>query len=379
MPMIRKLLAIVVFTAFCLLSPNTLIAAAPDKPADSQQAAKIVTGSATLPPADASVERAAKDMAAAALNFWAGLSSDQKAKCSFQFDDKERFNWHFIPRERKGLTWNDMTSAQQALAHAFLASGLSNRGYQQAETIMSLEQVLKEIEMGKGPLRDPGNYAFSVFGTPGEHSTWGWRFEGHHLSLTFTIVDGRAVAGPVFFGTNPAAVLDGPRKGLRVLAVEEDLGRELIKSLTDDQRKKAIYEAKAPNEIITGNSRKASPGPAVGLAAGDMTAAQQKLLMTLVEHYAYRLRPELADQDLAKIATAGFKEIHFAWAGDIDPGKAHYYRLHGPTFLVEFDDTQNQANHIHTVWRDSANDFGEDLLREHYDRHKDDAGHGHDK
>ncbi len=351
--------------------PATVV---PTKPQNS-----ITSGSATLPAGDAAVERAAKEMAEAALNFWNGLTPEQQAKCAFPFESEERFNWHFIPRERKGITWNDMTPAQQALAHAFLASGLSSRGYQQVETIMSLEQVLKELEQGRGPKRDAGNYAFSVFGTPGQHATWGWRFEGHHLSLNFTIVDGRAVAGPVFFGTNPATVLDGPRKGLRVLAVEEDLGRELVKSLTDSQRKTAIYDSKSPNEIITGNSRKAKPGPPVGLAAGDMTAAQQKLLMTLVENYAYRLRPELADQDLAKIAAAGFKEIHFAWAGGIVPGQPHYYRLHGPTFLVEFDDTQNNANHIHTVWRDSANDFGEDLLREHYDHHKNDPGHGHDK
>src|SRR4051794_38824540 len=201
--------------------------AAPTKPQNV-----ITSGSVTLPSADAAVERAAKDMAGAALNFWAGLTPELQAKCAFPFDDKERFNWHFIPRERKGVTWNDMTPAQQALAHAFLASGLSNRGYQQAETIMSLEQVLKEIEKATGPKRDPGNYAFSIFGTPGEHATWGWRFEGHHLSMIFTIVNGRAVAGPVFFGTNPADVRDGPRKGLRVLAVEEDLGFELVKSLT---------------------------------------------------------------------------------------------------------------------------------------------------
>ena len=196
---------------------------------------------------------------------------------------------------------------------------------------------------------------------------------------TITIVGGRAVAGPVFFGTNPAEVRQGPRKGLRVLAVEEDLGRELMKSLSDEQRKTAIYDVTAPKEIITGNSRKANPGPPVGIAAGDMTPAEQKLLMTLVENYAYRLRSELADDDLAKIAAAGFKNIHFAWAGGLEPGQPHYYRLHGPTFLVEFDNTQNDANHIHTVWRDSANDFGEDLLRQHYDSTQGDAAHGHDK
>jgi hypothetical protein len=347
--------------------------------APSQPANTIVSGWAKLPAGDAEIERAGNEMAQAALNFWAGLTLELQTKCAFPFDADERFNWHYIPRERKGITWNDMTPAQQALAHAFLASGLSSRGYAQAETIMSLDQVLKDIEQGRGPLRDSNNYAFSVFGTPGEKATWGWRLEGHHLSLNFTIVDGRAVAGPVFFGSNPANVLDGPRKGLRVLAVEEDLGRELVKSLTPEQAKVAIYDVKAPSDVITTNSRKANPGPPVGLAAGDMTAAQQKLLMTLVENYADRLRPELANQDLAKIEAAGFKEIHFAWAGGTEPGQGHYYRLHGPTFLVEFDNTQNNANHIHTVWRDAANDFGEDLLKAHYEKHKSDPGHGHDQ
>ena len=328
----------------------------------------------------AAVQRAAADMARAASNLWAALAPDQQAKASFPFENDERFNWHFIPRQRKGLTWNEMTAAQQALAHAFLASGLSQRGYEQAETIMSLDQVLHDLEQGRGPRRDAGNYAFSVFGTPGDHATWGWRVEGHHLSLNFTIVNGKAAAaGPVFFGTNPAEVREGPRKGLRVLAVEDDLGRELVKSLDDQQRAKAIINVKAPNEIITGNSRKADPGPPVGLAAREMTPAQKKLLMTLVEHYAYRLRPELADQDLQKIDQAGFENIHFAWAGGLEPGDGHYYRLHGPSFLVEFDDTQNNANHIHTVWRDAANDWGEDLLREHYDQHRNDPGHGHDR
>jgi hypothetical protein len=318
-------------------------------------------------------------MAQAALNFWNALTPELQAKCSFQFDDAERFNWHFIPRTRKGITWNDMTSAQQALAHAFLASGLSTRGYQQVEMIMSLDQILKEIEQGRGALRDPNNYAFSVFGTPAAGATWGWRFEGHHVSMNFTITHNRAVAGPVFFGTNPANVLDGPRKGLRVLAIEEDLGRALVKSLTAEQQKVAIYDVKSPTEIITSNSRKADPGAPVGLKAADMTDAQKKLLMTLVENYANRLRPELADDDLARIEAAGFENIRFAWAGGVEAGQGHYYRLHGPTFLVEFDDTQNNANHIHTVWRDSANDFGEDLLREHYDENKNNSSHGHDQ
>ncbi len=371
----EKRLMVSTFIAICLLCVNGALA---DEPNATGTGNSIISGSPTLPAGDAALEHAAQEMAQAALNFWSALSPELQAKCAFPFDNDERFNWHFIPRERKGITWNDMSPAQQALAHAFLASGLSSRGYRQAESIMSLDQILKELEQGKGPLRDPNNYAFSVFGTPSERGTWGWRFEGHHLSTNFTIVNGRAVAGPVFFGTNPATVLEGPRKGLRVLAVEEDLGRELIKSLTPEQQKIAVYESTAPRDIITSNSRKANPGPPVGLAAGKMTAAQQKLLMTLVENYAFRLRSELADDDLAKISAAGFKEIHFAWAGELEPGKPHYYRIHGPTFLVEFDNTQNNANHIHTVWRDAKNDFGEDLLKAHYEKHQSEPEHGHD-
>jgi len=327
---------------------------------------------------DAALERASANMAAAAGNFWAALTPELQAKAGFQFDTEERSNWHFIPRERKGVTWNDMSSAQQALAHAFLASGLSQSGYEKAVTIMSLDQILKDIEKGKGPKRDPNNYAFSIFGTPGEQNTWGWRVEGHHLSLNFTISHGHAVAGPVFYGSNPAEVRDGPRKGLRVLGVEDDMGHEFMKALDENQRKKAIIEATAPKEIITGNSRKADPGPPVGIAAGEMTPEQKKLLMTMIENYAYRVRPELAEQDLAKIDKAGVENVHFAWAGGLEPGEGHYYRIHGPTFLVEFDNTQNNANHVHTVWRDSANDFGEDLLKQHYDEHTNDPAHGHD-
>jgi hypothetical protein len=356
-----KTLAAIGLTA--LLTGSLLPAGAQDVPAASTANAG--------PTIDAAVAKASANMAMAAQNFWASLTPEQQAKAGFPFDSDNRYDWHFIPRVRKGLTWNDMTSDQQALGHAFLASGLSTRGYQQAVTIMSLDQILKEIEHDKGPnKRDPNNYAFSIFGTPGEKGTWGWRVEGHHLSMNFTISEGHAVAGPVFFGTNPAEVREGPRKGLRVLAVEEDLGFELIKSFNDDLRKKAVIEEKAPKEIITGNSRKANPGPPVGVAASEMTPEQKKILMSLVEDYAYRLRPALADQDLSKIEKAGFENIHFAWAGGLEPGIGHYYRIHGPTFLVEFDNTQNNANHIHTVWRDSANDFGEDLLKEHYDQTK---------
>ena len=339
--------------------------------------------------AAAPLAHAAGEMAAAAQNWWNALTPEEQARAHFEFGNANRFDWHFIPRERKGLPYKDMNSAQRALAVAFLSSGLSTRGFMQAETIMSLDQILKEMEAGppKTPLRDPENYSFTIFGTPGEIATWGWRVEGHHLSLNFTIVDGKTVVGgPVFLGSNPAEVREGPRKGLRVLAREDDAGFEMMKSLTDEQKKKAHFEytdpknpaIHVPGEIITSNARKANPGPPVGLAFADMTDAQKKAAAELVEFYAHRLRFELASDDVAKIEKAGWDKVHFAWAGSTTPGEPHYYRLHGPTFLVEFDDTQNKANHIHTVWRDSANDFGEDILKEHYQAAAGDAGHGHD-
>ncbi len=323
---------------------------------------------------------AAAEMAFAATAWWNSLGPDEQAKAHFDFADPNRFDWHFIPRQRKGLAIKDMNSGQRALAQAFLASGLSTRGYMQAEMIMSLDQILKEIEPGppKTPYRDPENYSFTLFGTPGDAANWGWRVEGHHLSINFTIVDGKqVVGGPVFFGTNPAEVRDGPRKGLRILAEEEDLGFALVNSLTEAENKVAIIDAKAPKEIITGNERKANPGPPVGIAYNELTDKQKQDLVELTEMYAHRVRPELAGADLDKIDKSGWDKVHFAWAGALAPGQPHYYRIHGPTFLAEFDSVQG-ANHIHSVWRNAADDFGEDLLKQHYQDHANDPSHGHE-
>jgi hypothetical protein len=312
------------------------------------------------------LSRAAGDMTAAATAWWNSLNAEEQAKAHFEFNDDNRFDWHFIPRVRKGLPYKEMNSAQRALAVALLANGLSSRGLMQAESIMSLEQILKEIEAGppKTPVRDPENYSFTIFGAPGA-KVWAWRVEGHHFALNITIVDGKPVAGPVFFGVNPAEVRDGPRKGLRLLAHEEDLGFTLVNSLSEGQKKTGVIDAKAPKEMITGNQRKANPGAPVGIAYPDLNDAQKKELVELTNIFARRVRAELAHDDLEKIEKAGWDKVHFAWAGAFAPGEPHYYRIHGPTFLVEFDSVQG-ANHIHSVWRDSANDFGEDLLKEHY-------------
>jgi len=308
------------------------------------------------------------EMAGAATNFLNALTAEQQAKATYAFKDEERFDWHFIPKERKGLPFKEMTSAQQALAHALLSTGMSQRGYVKAVTIMSLEQILKDLEQGKGPERNPERYFFTIFGTPGGPEPWAWRVEGHHLSLNFVVRGDEVLAAtPAFFGTNPAEVRDGPRKGLQVLGEEEALGFQFLRSLTAEQQTTAIVTNVAPNEMITGNSRKAQLINPPGLAAGGMTDAQKHLLRELISSFANRHRPEVAEADMAKIQTAGFDQVHFAWAGATEPGTGHYYRVQGPTFLLEFDNTQNNANHVHSVWRDLANDFGDDILRRHYE------------
>ena len=306
-------------------------------------------------------------MLSAATNLLATLSPEQKAKAVYQFDHAERVNWHFIPRDRQGLPLKEMSSGQRHLAIALLSTGLSQRGLLQATTIMSLEEVLKELEQGKGPVRDPERYFVTFFGPPSATGTWGWRFEGHHMSLNFTLVDGTKIVGtPAFFGSNPGEIREGPRAGLRVLGRVEDLGRQLVKMLTDDQRVKAIVATNAPNDIITGTNRVLRTLEPMGLAMADMTAAQKEVLEELLHEFVFWHRPELARLDLQKIEKAGMGKIHFAWAGGTEPHQPHYYRLQGPTFIMEYDNTQNNANHIHSVWRDLANDFGDDLLREHY-------------
>jgi hypothetical protein len=324
------------------------------------------------PAADpAAMQKASTDMAAAAQKLLDSLSPEQMATLGFEFTDNERLNWHFIPKPRKGLTLKDMSDDQRALAKALLSAGLSEKGTTRVNTIMSLEMILLDLEQGKGPKRDPEMYYWSVFGDPSAKEAkkpWGWRVEGHHVSVNFTIVNDKAItAGPVFLGDNPAEVKEGPRKGLRVLAEEEDMGRAFVKSLTEEQFKKALIATTAPKEIITEAKRQAVLEKFQGIAYADLNDAQKAALMDLVALYATRLRSELAQEDIRRIAQAGLDKIYFAWAGSTEKGEGHYYRIHGPNFLVEYDDTQNNANHIHTVWRDLENDFGGDLLKKHYE------------
>ena len=311
---------------------------------------------------------AGEEMAAAANKFLDTLTPEQRTKATFDLKSDERLDWHFIPKVRKGLPLKEMSAEQRKSAHLLLSSGLSAHGYQKTTNIISLEPVLKELEGPRGAMvRDGELYYFSIFGKPEAAGTWGWRVEGHHLSANFTVVKGELFSGtPNFMGSNPAEVRQGPRKGLRVLAEDEDLGRDLIKALNAEQRKMAIFDTSAPKDIITANKRKVMPLETAGLPASKMTKEQSTQLEALVKVYVNRLRGDVADLDLKKIEKAGWDKVYFAWAGGIEKGEPHYYRLQGPTFLIEYDNTQNDANHVHAVLRDFDNDFGEDLLRKHY-------------
>jgi hypothetical protein len=305
-------------------------------------------------------------MTEAANAFLASLTPEQRAQATYQFADDERFDWHFIPKPRKGLPLREMTGEQKQLAHALLAAGLSQRGYIKASTIMSLDEILKRMENGTGPHRDPEGYFFTVFGEPSENGTWGYRVEGHHVSQNFTIVNGRVQDAPSFFGSNPEEVKEGPRKGLRILGREDDLARTLVKSLTPEQQKTAIVTKEAPKDILTEASRKAAlNGQANGISIAKLTAPQRETLQSLLDEYCNNVPDQIAQYREEQIKKAG-NNLYFAWEGGLDRGEGHYYRIQTPSFLIEFDDTQDHANHIHSVWRDFDGDFGLDLLKEHY-------------
>jgi hypothetical protein len=312
-------------------------------------------------------------MAAAADAFVASLTPEQRARTSFAFDAGERLRWHFVPVEifeRHGVTLKEMSEAQRERAHALLRAGLSQRGYMTATQVMELEDVLLALEGGERMARDSEEYFFAVFGTPGDADTWGWRFEGHHISLNFTIVEGAiGVSSPAFVGANPAEVREGPQAGRRVLGDREDAARALVTSLDATQRRTAILDGDAPRDILTGAEVEIDRLSPPGIAASAMTSRQRGLLTSLIETYLSMMADDIAERRLRLIGEAGIDRVTFAWAGGLEPGERHYYRVQGPTFLIEYDNTQNDANHIHSVWRDFDGDWGRDLLREHLQQH----------
>lgn len=307
-----------------------------------------------------------RDMVAEAIAFLDSLDHARSRAVLYPFDAGERFDWHYIPRSRPGLHLRDMTPGQRKAALALLRTGLSDTGFASATGIMALEEVLKDTEPGED--YDEGNFAFALFGNPEAGFPWSWRVDGHHLSITFTIADdAHIVALPHFMGANPAAFDHGHRIH-SVLGAEEDAARALIHSLDEARRQRAVIAETAPDEIITGPGREHALRYATGLPLSAMAEAEQQQLVDLVAVYARRLRRGLADFEMNRMRDAGPAGLHFAWAGGLEAGQPHYYRIHGPTLLIEYDNTQNRANHIHTIWHDPALDFGRDLLREHYGR-----------
>lgn len=313
-----------------------------------------------------SAESTTAALVEAAHAFLTTLDDEQRAKLQFDFDSEERFNWFYVPKAREGLPLKRMSAPQQKAALAVLEAGLSQKGYSKAEAVRALEPVLAAIE--SNPVRrDSELYYLTIFGEPSPTGTWGMRWEGHHLSLHWTVVNGAGLATtPQFFGSNPAEVREGPKKGTRVLHAEEDLARALLTALSDAQRTTAVVSDTAPDDILTTNTRKAAIQENVGLSYGDMTAEQRGMLLALIEEYASAQPKAQAAQRIDRIKAAGFEKVKFAWMGPIQKGALHYYRVQGPTFLIEYDNTQNGGNHVHAVWRDFDGDFGVDLLEEHY-------------
>jgi hypothetical protein len=309
--------------------------------------------------AGAYFEQTGSRMAQSASRFLASLSRAQADKATIAYESLERLNWHFIPRGRKGLPIKELSPEQRALAFALIQSGLAGSGFLKATTIMSLEQILKELEKGTGPVRDPELYYVSIFGEPSDRGKWAWRVEGHHLSLNFALEDGKIIAAtPVFFGSNPAEVRTGPRQGLRTLADREDRALRLLQALNESQRKAAIFAEKAPSEIRAANTPQPPTDESVGIAYADLNEDQKAMLRSLVETYGEDMPAEVAKAWFDEIGRAGNEFVRFAWAGPADRTQPHAYRVQGPTFLIEFNNTQNGANHIHSVWRNMLGDFG---------------------
>jgi hypothetical protein len=316
----------------------------------------------------------AQSMRQAAERLLASVPDTTRAKILRPFDDSDRVDWHYTPRSRNGAALKEMDAKGREAVHALLKTALSAEGYRKATNILELELVLKEMETF-GLMRDPERYHLTIYGKPDAKAAWGWRFEGHHLSLNFTLAGDRASADtPSFFGANPAKVPADPKfgakQGQRILATEEDEARALLALLSPALRKEAVFEPRTFGDIVTSNAEKVDPLKPAGVPAAQMDDKQRAQLLKLIEIYTANFEPALAQARMARVREGGIEAIRFGWAGPTERGRRHYYRVQGPLFLIEYDCSQNDGNHIHTVWRDFNGDFGRDLLRQHYENAK---------
>ncbi|HEX4852258.1 MAG TPA: DUF3500 domain-containing protein [Puia sp.] len=313
-----------------------------------------------------------QDISEAAGKFINMLDAKQKNSVLFPFETEERYGFHYFPiDDRKGIPWDQLNNDQQSAALNLMRTCLSDSAVKKVREIMQLEILLKALEQrsSNDHFRDPGKYYYTIFGLPGPKTIWGWRFEGHHVSFHFSVQDKKLVAGtPGFLGANPAVVQEGPDKGKEILKEERVMGFELLHSLSKAQLDKTIFSGSPPHDIVTSISRKASIDHPVGLKFSDMNKEQQQQLLHLISLYVHRFTKLFADNMLKEIQESGLDNLRFAWAGRTEPGPGnpHYYRIQGPTFIIEYDNTQNNGNHLHTVVRDLNHDFGGDILLSHY-------------
>ncbi len=312
------------------------------------------------------------DLTRAVIDWLDMLDLEQGRRARFDFDDAERFVWAFTPGERAGLAVRDLRADQRAAAMRVVDAAMSERGAREVAEVMALETILGAIERDTGrsnwPRRDPELYWFAVFGDPSGSEPWSWRVGGHHVAIHLTVADRRVIgSSPSFLGANPAVVPSGPRAGARVLTGEESFARALLAALSATERTTAVVDRVAPPEILTSNSARADPRVVpVGLPHAEMGEPGRAGLERLIRHYLGRGADDVAAAQWEQVVAPGLGQTTFAWAGPVEPGRGHYYAVRGPRLLIEYDNTQNGANHIHAVWRDIENDWGEDVLAAHY-------------
>ncbi len=310
-------------------------------------------------------------------------SFDSQENLMYKFQSEDQFTWHVYPKEdRIGVRYGNMTAAQKEATHELLGTALSEMGEEQVSAIMTLEEVVKELEGrdSTDDFRSPDKYFLSFFGEPDVEKPWGWRFEGHHVSLSFTIVGEEIAVTPMAVGSNPGIVTSGPHEGLEVLKAEQAQGRALLNSFDETQLEAVWYSRDAPMEVLTGfeNKTMAPLEQNIGLSATEMTNEQRALLEQLIRLTVGKMESNIAETQMQRMIDAGGLDVmRFLWMGSAEIGEAHYYRIEGPTMVIEYDNAQNEANHIHVVWRDPTNDFGEDYLKRHYETADTDHGHSH--
>ena len=312
---------------------------------------------------------AAAEMNEAATVFLASLDGAQRKAASFEFKNKERENWHFVPMDRKGVRFDALKPHQQHLAFGLLGTGLTQKGLMTATQIMTLEEILRS-RGGDPKVRNTEKYNIAIFGSPSPTKPWGWRFEGHHLSLNFSLLGDKVIGLPAFYGTNPAELKKGPLKGMRPLGEIEDAGRQLAKDLIKADMS-PVFSEKAPKEILTAQDSTAKAQQIMGTTSDKMNGEQVKQILAIVSQVASMQRGEITNESLRKINTMQRKKLHFAWGGSLERNGPHYFRIQGVDFIVEYANTQNDANHAHLVWRDLKDDFARDSLKKHYlENHK---------